>query len=128
MNALQYKKLILLAIKYGPSTLCLTGCTKILLLSYASTKNIQEIIVNWINVGIDLVLLGFLYVAGRYFNYCWKHHSLCRLALWGYIYYMSFLALNAPKELVRPITIWYVIFTLVVTLSYYLEDKCKRIK
>lgn len=119
MKSSIYKKLFLLGIKYGPSIMALTCCLKIHLLAHDPTLTHQcEYVVHWINWVLNLFFLGMFYTAGKYFHYCWKHQSLCRITLAGYIYYPIFLILQVPNEEIRYITWWYVFFVSIVTLLY----------
>jgi len=117
MNSKILKRIFLTGIKYGPSMMALTCCIKIHLLSNQITES-NEQIVHYINLFMDLGYLGMFYIAGKYFNYCWKHQSLCRIAMWGYIYYFIFEICNTPHVIIHPLAIWYVIFVVIITILY----------
>ena len=113
------RKITLLSIKYAPATLTLVYCAKIFLLSInQDNRSKEEIIVNWINWGIGLLLTLFFYAIGKYFGYCWKHRSLCRTALWGLAYYFVFMVCDPPREAIMPIVWMYVTTVLVFTYLY----------
>lgn len=112
------KRVFLIGIKYGPSIMAITCCLKIHLLSHSIHKDNFELSVNVINWLLNLFFLGMFYIAGKYFHYCWKHQSLCRIALWGYVYYIVFIVLKTPHEVIHPLSLWYLCFVIVTTISY----------
>lgn len=116
---LTLKKLILTSIKYGPSIMVLTCCFKILILSLSDTIiGPEEIIVNIINVILNILLTIMFYIMGKYFGYCWKHRSLCRTALYGYIGYILLIILNINNILVTQICLVYVMIVIIMTIIY----------
>lgn len=117
-NSLDHK-LILLSIKYAPSILALTCSVKIWMLTMCDHDKCQWLyLVNWINVVFNLIILGVVYVMGRFYGFCWKHRSLCRFALWGYIYYIFFLIDRTPKSFTMPLALMYVAIVLVFSALY----------
>lgn len=117
MNKL-YKKITLLSIKYGPSIVALTCSIKIFLITYSVPGDTFSYTVSLINLLIFVLLIGVLYCEGKFFHYCWKHRSLCRVALWGCIFYLDLLLCLPPPEEVRAITILYLIGTICITIWY----------
>ena len=114
-----YKTIIVQAIKYAPTVLALTCSVKIWMLTmHDGDKDAWLYGVNWINWVLQVVTVGVFYCMGRYFGFCWKHRSLCRLALWGCIYYATFLISGVAKTDIRPLTMAYVILVLGVALMY----------
>lgn len=113
------KRIVLLTIKYAPAFLSLTCSVKILLLTAGETdKTVLEWAVNWINWVMNVLAVLFFCCCGRYLGYCWKHRSLCRTALWGLMYYASFLLFQPPHEAMLPIVIMYMITVVVMTILY----------
>lgn len=113
------KKVFLLCVKYGPSIMALTCCLKLFFDSKdLSGSSIWEDMTHIINLILDYFIIGMFYIAGKCFNFCWKHESLCRIAAWGYLYYTLFLSLNTKQEIMVILTSWYLIFTIVITLLY----------
>lgn len=119
MTKFALKKSYLLGIKYGPSIMALTCCLKLFFESVGGiTTGIYEDIIHYINVILCWFIIWLFYITGLYFNFCWKHQSLCRITAWGYLFYLMFL-ISKPSQLITIIlTSWFLIFTLLVTLSY----------
>lgn len=114
-----HKGIGLFAIKYAPSVLALTCSIKIFLWVLSkSGGDYFSYSLNWINWGLNILCLLAFYSLGKAFGYCWKHRSLCRVAMWGYIYYGVFLLSNAPKSEVVNITIFYVCVVAFCTILY----------
>lgn len=119
MQKESYRKMVLLGIKYAPTALALTCAVKICLLTQNDIeKNGWLWAVNGINLIANMTALLFFYCCGKYFGYCWKHSSLCRLAMWGYIYYGAFALLKSEHDLIEPITVFYALMVIVLTLCY----------
>ena len=119
MTHLLYKRLGLLSIKYMPSILALVCSVKIMLLTASDIyKDTYMYVVHWINWFFSLTVLAGIYCLGRALGYCWKHQSLCRLTLWGFIYYAYFLVMQVPKSETRPLTYIYVAAVLIYTMLY----------
>lgn len=114
-----YRHLGLMAVKYAPSVLALTCSVKILLNCLSSAeKDAYLLAINWVNSILSLFILGAVYVLGKCYGYCWKHRSLCKMALWGYVYYIFFLTFQIPRDEVLYISILYVAFVIASTLLY----------
>lgn len=113
------RSFFLIAIKYAPVILAITCAAKIFILSNNdSPKSAEELLVNWINLALNAFFLIVFYSAGRYFHFCWKHKSLCRIAGWGYAYYAVFLLSGAPHDAVLPLTTFYLLLVLFLTPFY----------
>ena len=108
-----------MAIKYMPSILALTCSVKIMLLTSSPVeKDAWLYAVNWINWVLSLIVLGAFYCLGKCFGYCWKHQSLCRLTMWGYLYYAFFLVVQVPKSETLPLAYMYVAAVMIYTILY----------
>ena len=119
MDNQSLKTLYLLGIKYGPSIMALTCCLKLFCESIdGASTSLYEDMTHSINLILDFFIIGMFYITGRYFHYCWKHQSLCRIATWGYIFYTFFLIFKPSQEITLILTSWYLIFTFIVTLGY----------
>ena len=119
IDQIKLKRLYLIGIKYGPSIMALTCCFKLFFDSIDNTPtNIYEYVVHAINLVLALFIIGMFYITGLYFHYCWKHQSLCRITAWGYIFYFFFLITKSPQDITIILTSWYLLFTLLVTLTY----------
>lgn len=117
------KSILVLGIKYAPSILALTCSAKIFFLSLNDTpRSVWEAGVNWINCILNIAALFVFYCMGKYFAFCWKHTSLCRVAMWGYIYYAVFLLFGIPMETLKPLSLLYMIMVIALT-SIYSEVK-----
>lgn len=118
-NQQELKRIYLLGIKYGPSVMALTCCFKLFFDSIDnSSSNIYEDIVHFINLLLNYFVIGMFYITGKYFHYCWKHQSLCYVAAWGYLFYFFFLIIKPCEDIIGILALWYLIFTLVITISY----------
>lgn len=105
-----------------PSVMAITCSLKIwLLCSSEVVKDTWCYTVNWINCILNLIALLIVYSLGRSFGYCWKHRSLCRIALWGYLWYAWFLLIRVDRAEVLGTAILYVLIVLVVT-AFYAKD------
>lgn len=113
------KDILVLTIKYAPSVLALTCSAKIFFLTMNDTaRSIWELGVNWVNWILNFAMLFAFYCMGKYFGFCWKHASLCRVAFWGYVYYAVFLLFGIPIETLKPLSILYVVMVITLTLIY----------
>lgn len=119
MNDLTLKKLYLIGIKYGPSIMALTCCLKLFFEAIDGTSTgMYEDITHGINIVLNFFVIGMFYITGKYFHYCWKHQSLCRIAIWGYVFYTFILIFKPQQEMTIILTTWYLIFTIITTLGY----------
>lgn len=119
MNQITLKKLYLLGIKYGPSIMAITCCFKLFFDSIEGVSTgIYEDIIHCINVLLDWFIIWLFYITGLYFNFCWKHQSLCKISAWGYLFYLIFLIVKPDQIITIILTSWFLIFTVIVTLSY----------
>ncbi len=113
------KNIFVLFVKYMPSILALTCAIKIWCLTMSDVqKDGWLYAVNYINVFYDMIGLGGIYCAGRFFGFCWKHRSLCRMALFGYLYYIAFLVFGVDRAEIRLISLVYMIGVIITTLMY----------
>lgn len=118
MRQAYHKKILLIWIKYGPSLMALTCCLKIFLWTHVTYIDTGIIIMNIINLILNILIVFMLYCSGVYFGYCWKHKSLCRLAMWGYIYYPLFIIFEVPNNELYALTAFYVIYVVIIQMIY----------
>lgn len=109
------KQLLLLAVKYVPAIMALTCCFKIFLFEYTGDK---PNIINWINVLLNIFIVLIFYLEGVVFRFCWKHRSLCRTALWGYVFYIGFMIFDPPGWFTIPLCIFYIILVIIMSITY----------
>lgn len=113
MTKLTYKRLALLFVKYSPALMAIV-CSIKLFVYYLG----HYTIVHYINVFLNIFIVGGIYTLGRTFGYCWKHRSLCRTAFWGYVVYAVALAAGvSDKDLLIPAAL-YIILVLIMALLY----------
>lgn len=108
------KKSFLACIKYGPPILAITCCIKLYLIPFGH----EIILLHIVNVLLNLYLIFMFFIAGKYFRYCWKHRSLCRITLGGILYCAAFMIFDTPNKEITPLVIFYIIFVLLITISY----------
>lgn len=108
------KKSFLTCIKYGPPILAITCCIKLYLIPFGH----EIILLHIVNVILNLYLIFMFFIAGKYFRYCWKHRSLCRITLGGILYCTAFMIFDTPNKEITPLVIFYIIFVLLTTISY----------
>jgi len=115
-----YRKLSLLFIKYTPGIMALSCSLKIFILGLGISKLFTtNIIVNIINLTIDVFIVLGVYFLGKTFNYCWKHQSLCRAALIGYLNYGIFIIFKPSSGVFLLLTVAYVALILIMGAVYY---------
>lgn len=113
------KSIFVLFVKYMPSVLALTCAIKIWCLTMSEAqKDAWLYAVNYINVFYDLIGLGGIFCCGRFLGFCWKHRSLCRMALFGYLYYIAFLVFGINRSEIRLIALVYMIMVIITTILY----------
>lgn len=108
-------KLFIIGVKYCPILLLISCSIKI----YFSCVYYFEItIINIINLILNFILLGLVYVQGITLRFCYIHRSLCRLTFWGYLYYSAFL-INTPLKIeALPIIYFYLILSIIIPIAY----------
>ena len=110
---------MLIGIKYLPALFAIVTACKILLLNVHSIENMSYIEpVHWLNLVLSTIGIGTTYCAGRCLGFCWKHRSLCRLAIYGIIFYIGVLIFAVPASAVTYICYAYMIFTTIIIVVY----------
>ena len=123
MNKDVYKRIMLIGIKYLPALFALITACKILLLNVNSIENMSYIEpVHWLNLLLSAIGIGTTYCAGRCLGFCWKHRSLCRIAIYGMIFYIGVLIFAVPASAVSYVCYAYMIITIITVLLY---GECK---
>lgn len=114
---------MLIGIKYLPALFALITACKILLLNVNSIENMSYVEpVHWLNLLLSAIGIGTTYCAGRCSGFCWKHRSLCRMAIYGMIFYIIVLIFAVPASAVSYICYAYMIITIITVLLY---GECK---
>lgn len=121
----QYKHLTLLAVKYGPTLMALSCSIKCRLLGLPDTP--ERLVVNLINVVLDLALLGVFWIEGKAMGFCWKHEFICRLALYGYLYFLFSLVIGKMSVGVEYVYIGIILGTQ-ITIFHEKDHHCLRRK
>lgn len=123
MNKDVYKRIMLIGIKYLPALFALITACKILLLNVNSIENMSYVEpVHWLNLLLSAIGIGTTYCAGRCLGFCWKHRSLCRMAIYGMIFYIIVLIFAVPASAVSYVCYAYMIITIITVLLY---GECK---
>lgn len=116
------KYILIQYIKYGPALLAITCGLKIHLSLYESHPHFGDIFIHWVNWLLNLSLLVMFYAAGKYFHFCWKHRSLCRIALYGYLFYATVLIFNLSNIYIDILSVTYMWLVLIISGLYSLLE------
>lgn len=110
-------------IKYGPAMMSLILALKILVVSYDEVeRSLIDKILGSLNCLLNLGYVGIFWVEGKTLGYCWKHQSLCKLSLWGLLFYFLILINDVSRDLLNSLAIIYFIAVLCILILYRVLD------